>query len=156
MAASSPQDLQLSPSGRLLIPTAQPAAAGEDVFISLDETVVKVNHLLDEAMKAKERVVFIRAPVASGKTTLANYLTSMHSDKFVAVFAATSDDMWYQHVIDASGENLPLSAVRKALIAIASQGKTIVIDEAHLLFAHPNVLFHFIKSCTASAKPFIK
>lgn len=54
--------------------------------------------------------------------------------------------MWYEHVIDASGENLQVHQVRKPLMAIARQGKTIVIDEAHLMFSYPNVVFNFFKN----------
>lgn len=147
MTDDSPPGLSLSPSGReLIIPTARPAREGEDVFVSLSETVAKLNELIAEATAENDRIVFIRAPVSAGKTTLANYLTTKHSDEFVRVVSATSEDMWYQHVIDASGENLPILEFRKALMAIARQGKTIVIDEAHLLFPHPNVVYNFFKN----------
>jgi hypothetical protein len=149
MTDGSPPGLSLSPSVRcreLIIPTANPAKEGEDVFISLSETVAKLKEVIAQATAEKDRIVFIRAPVAAGKTTLANYLTTKHSDEFLKVASATSEDMWYEHVIDASGEDLQLHQVRKALMAIARQGKTIVIDEAHLMFPHPNVVFNFFKN----------
>jgi hypothetical protein len=31
-------------------------------------------------------------------------------------------------------------------MAIARQGKTIVVDEAHLMFPHPNVVLNFLKN----------
>jgi len=147
MTEASPPGLSLSPSGReLIIPTDNPAKEGKDVFISLSETVTKLKEFIAQATAEKDRIVFIRAPVAAGKTTLANYLTTKHSDEFVKVASATSEDMWYQHVIDASGKNLQLHQVRQALMAIARQGKTIVIDEAHLIFPHPNVVHIFFKN----------
>ena len=138
--------LSLSSSGReLIIPTANPAREGKDVFVSLSETVAKLHELIAQATAENDRIIFIRAPVAAGKTTLANYLTTKHSDEFVKVASADTRDMWYQHVIDASGENLQIYQVRKALMSIARQRKTIVIDEAHELFSHPNVVSSFFK-----------
>ena len=109
--------IPLSPSGRRLnIPLANPAEEERDVFIPLNKTVAALRALIAQAEDEGENVVFIRAPVASGKTTLANYLRKKHSDKFVYVDFATSEDQWYQHVIDASGEeNLSFLQVRKAL-----------------------------------------
>ena len=95
---------------------ANPAEEERDVFIPLNKTVAALRALIAQAEDEGENVVFIRAPVASGKTTLANYLRKKHSDKFVYVDFATSEDQWYQHVIDASGEeNLSFLQVRKAL-----------------------------------------
>ena len=101
MTDDSPPDIFHSSSGReLIIPTDSPATEGEDVFISLDETVAKLKELIKQATTKKNRIIFIRAPVAAGKTTLANYLTTKHSDKFVKVASADTKDMLYQHVIN--------------------------------------------------------
>lgn len=154
MTDGSPPGLSLSPSGReLIIPTTNPAEEGEDVFVSVSETVAKLNELIAQATADKDNIIFIRAPVAVGKTTLANYFTTKHSGEFVKVASATTEDMWYEHVIDASGEDLQVHQVRKALMAIARQGKTIVIDEAHLMFSHPNVVFNFFKNVEAKLAP---
>mmetsp|Transcript_45765 Transcript_45765/g.111584 ORF Transcript_45765/g.111584 Transcript_45765/m.111584 type:complete len:603 (-) Transcript_45765:1699-3507(-) len=137
--------LRLSPSRRELgIATVHEAKEGEDVFIPLSETVVKLNQLIEQAKK--DKILFIRAPVASGKTTLARYLVTKHGDKFVQVVPGTTDNMWYRHVIKASGDtSLQLDQVGDALTTIKNQGKTIVIDEAHVLFSHPNVAALFFK-----------
>lgn len=97
-------------------------------------------------MLAKDDVVFVRAGVASGKTTLARYMLEKLKEEFVEVEASTEDDGWYFHILEASGiTNLPnmgknaYNDAIKALKAIGRQGKTIVIDEAHCLFSYPNV-----------------
>mmetsp|Transcript_14808 Transcript_14808/g.33613 ORF Transcript_14808/g.33613 Transcript_14808/m.33613 type:complete len:616 (+) Transcript_14808:106-1953(+) len=147
--------IPLSPSGRQLnIPLANPAEEERDVFIPLNKTVAALKALIAQARDDGENVVFIRAPVASGKTTLANYLRKKHSDKFVYVDFATSQDQWYQHVIDASGEeNLSFLQVRNALKKIAQQEKVIVIDEAHLIFGYPGVVSTFFKRVAADSAP---
>jgi predicted pyridoxine 5'-phosphate oxidase superfamily flavin-nucleotide-binding protein len=125
----------------LRIPTREVAEVDNDVFIPVDGTVQKVKELL-----AEDDVVFIRAGVASGKTTLARYMLETLKEEFVEVEASTDDDGWYFHIIEASGiTNLPNMGKNphndavKALKAIGRQGKTIVIDEAHSLFSYPNV-----------------
>ena len=49
-----------------------------DVFIPLDKTIQKLDELLEE-----KRVVFIRAGVASGKSTLAEHLARTQSSKLI-------------------------------------------------------------------------
>ena len=51
-----------------------------DVFIPLDKTIQKLEELLEE-----ERVVFIRAGVATGKSTLAEHLGRTQSSKYLQV-----------------------------------------------------------------------
>ncbi|CAB9498800.1 expressed unknown protein [Seminavis robusta] len=137
----------LSLSGRQLnIQTENPAKEDKDVFFPLDETVTKLKQLLAQATDEGSNIIFIRAPVAAGKTTLANYLRTKHSDEFVIVASATSERQWFKHVIEASGQtNLDVDNVRNALISIAKQGKTIIIDEAHRIFEHPKVVVTFFK-----------
>ena len=51
-----------------------------DVFVPLEETIQKLEELLEE-----ERVVFIRAGVATGKSTLARHLSTTQSSKYLQV-----------------------------------------------------------------------
>jgi len=130
-----------TPSGRLLnISTARPADSEKDVFIPLDETVRKLKNILNAAWKKGDHVTFFRAPVAAGKSTLVQYLSTAYNEEFVKVDFAVNEDMWFRHIIDASGKDLPLDSVMKALDEIGKQGKAIVIDEAHLLFGCPRVV----------------
>ena len=60
------------------IPKAGDTASDRtDVFIPLNQTIQKLEELLEE-----ERVVFIRAGVASGKSTLAEHLARKQSSKY--------------------------------------------------------------------------
>ena len=135
-------DITTSPSGRLLnIPTSRPADSEKDVFIQLDDTVKTLQALLQQAWKKGDHVTFIRAPVATGKSTLVNYLTTKYDNEFVKVDFGFSKEMWFQHIVNASGRHeLPLHSVMNALMTIGQEGKTIVIDEAHLLFPYPEVV----------------
>jgi hypothetical protein len=69
------------------------------------------------------------------------YLSTAYNEEFVKVDFAFDDDMWFRHIICASGrKELPLYSVMEALEEIGKQEKTIVIDEAHLLFGCPKVV----------------
>ena len=133
--------IRLSSSGRqLIIPLEEPADEETDVFIPLDETVQAMKALIAQAKNERQHVVFIRAPVASGKTTLANYLTKKHCDEFVPVSPGISEEMWCKNLVKASGEeNLSPLYVQEALDSIAKQEKIVVIDEAHAIFEYPKL-----------------
>lgn len=83
---------------RLRIPTRAVAVVDNDVFIPVDGTVQKVKEML-----AGDDLVFIRAGVASGKSTLARYMVEKLKEEFVEVEASTDDDGWYFNIIEASG-----------------------------------------------------
>jgi hypothetical protein len=56
MTDGSPPGLSISPSGReLIIPTANPAKEGEDVFVSLSETVAKLKELISSLQATAEK-----------------------------------------------------------------------------------------------------
>lgn len=133
------RDLVPSLSGKRMIPRGKPADSDEDVFIPLEDTVAKIKQLINR--KDRHHIKFIRAPVAAGKSTLVKYLIDQHSEHFVMVEIATNEKQWYRNIIAASGrQDLGSDQVSDALKEIQQKGKTIVIDEAHCLFAHPNLL----------------
>lgn len=146
MGRDSPPAVQKTTSGRdLFLPVDRPARPDTDVFVNLSETVAELKAEIAEIDASGERMIlFVRAPVASGKTTLVEHLTTEHSSKFVKVTHATSEQDWYANVVEASGLP-PDTRCKTALEEIAKQGKTVVIDEAHTLFAHPNVVDAFFK-----------
>ena len=142
-------DVQQTTSSRRSrrIPTVGRVPNVEDnVFISVEETVKKIKVLLE-----KYRVVFVRAGVASGKTTLAQYMVKELRNEFVEVEYAGTTDGWYEQFVQASGRTDLLQEgdlvvrTRKALRDIGKQGKTIVIDEAHILFSFPDVIRLVVK-----------
>ena len=67
---------------RRLPPLSENACPDEHVFISLDGYDAKVKTLFD---KEGGKVVFIRAGVATGKTTLAAHLARQFSNKYIMV-----------------------------------------------------------------------
>ena len=146
--------VETTSSGRVLeIPTrGRTPNVNDDVFISVDGTVEKIKELL------AERVVFIRAAVASGKTTLAQYLVNELPNEFVEVEDGSSAEEWYEEFVRVSGRNDLGGApskikAREALREIGRQGKTIVIDEAHLLFNFPQVVKVLIRDMEKAGKP---
>lgn len=144
----SPPGITTTASGRQLkLPVGRLAQPDKDVFISLSNTVEKLETLMADAAQKGGRIVFIRAPVGSGKSTLVDYLAEKQSDRFVKVRTGVSDERWFKHTIIASGRtDLGDADVSTALEAIAKTGKTILIDEAHVLFAYPKVVFLLFKS----------
>ena len=66
------------------LPLLRPAHEERNVFIPLSDTADKIIKLLD---LEEGTPTFIRAPVASGKTTMARFLACnpRYSDKFVMV-----------------------------------------------------------------------
>ena len=79
---------------RKLPKAEEPAVFRTDVFIPLNETMQKLEGLLQV-----ERVVFLRSGVATGKSTLAKYLCQRQPTKYLAVHApvpadATKSEEW--------------------------------------------------------------
>ena len=147
MGDEHPDILQTTSSRSLRIPTlGRVPNIEDDVFISVEGTVEKLKVLLE-----KFRVVFVRAGVASGKTTLAQYMVEELGNEFVEVEYAGTTKGWYGQFVRASGRTELLQeddlvvSTREALRDIGRQGKTIVIDEAHILFSYPDVIRLVIK-----------
>ena len=123
--------------------TESPPDPGVDVFIDVGSSVEKLRTLLS---KPGSYITFIRAPVASGKTTLAKFLIKYQHDEFVFAKFRNSAEEWYREFVRASGTSVPIghfctqTDAAMALIEIGKQRKTIVIDEAHTLFAFKDVV----------------
>ena len=130
----------------LLIQTGNVAEADRDVFISVDSTIAKLRTLM--ANTPNDNVVFIRAGVACGKSTLVRYMVENFPEEFVELQPSADDIGWYHNIIEAAGydgashlpevEVVANNAAVKALKQIARANKTIVIDEAHRLFSSAN------------------
>ena len=134
-------------SGKREIPKAEePAILETDVFIALDKTVQKLETLLQE-----ERVVFLRAGVASGKSTLAQYLCREQPSKYLQVCPPapgkeTDAECWYKALLQAVS---PADVVRDLQIAfelLSKNEQVLVFDECNLLFACPAFYQQFLKT----------
>ena len=84
-----------------------------DVFIPLDKTIQKLEELLEE-----ERVVFIRAGVASGKSTLAEHLARTQSSKYLQVHPpktkkALSEESWENELCETLSQDSSTADVAK-------------------------------------------
>eukprot|EP00438_Fugacium_kawagutii_P003152 Skav218932 [mRNA] locus=scaffold678:83969:85975:+ [translate_table: standard] len=133
------------------IPKAEePAILETHVFIPLDETVKTLEALLQE-----ERVVFLRAGVASGKSTLAQYLCREQPSKYLKVCAPAFDKLAsfqnWQIEFRAALENEPYTrdvanlSMRDAITELYDNDQVLVFDECHLLFSCPAFYQQFLK-----------
>jgi hypothetical protein len=111
---------------------SNPAIEAKHVFIPLATTADGLIRLFDDG--DKESPVFIRASVATGKSTLANYVVD-HFPEFIKVPTAKSETEWRHNIVKLvpSIKVSNVGAFSYALEALAD--KTLVIDEAHLLFS---------------------
>jgi hypothetical protein len=110
-----------------------PADAEQSVFISLDTTADAVHKLVSAAELGT--AVFIRAPVATGKSTLAAFLASHHPDRYIKVDTGENEAEWRRNIIQTSSTNrdpLRVGALSDTLKELSD--KTLIFDEAHLLF----------------------
>ena len=145
-------------SGKREIPKALKLAdPATDVFIPLDKTVQKLEPLLQE-----ERVVFIRAGVASGKSTLAQYLCRKQPSKYLQVFAPDFENVTFQNwqiEFRAALENEPSTrdaakrSMRDAIKKIHDNDQVLVFDECHLLFSCLDFLSQFLKPRNLPSPP---
>jgi hypothetical protein len=90
--------------------------------------------------------VFIRAGVATGKSTLAVHLASKHSDRYILVATGETEADFRENIIrSAPGEIDPAghSAIFHALRAM--NDKTLIFDEAHRLFRYPELMSALLK-----------
>ena len=129
---------------RKLPKAEEPAVFRTDVFIPLNETMQKLEGLLQD-----DRVVFLRSGVATGKSTLAKYLCQTQPSKFLAVHApvpadATKFEEWEAKMRAAVGGHK--SDVEDMVRQIYYDEKVLVFDECHLLFACPAFYQQFLKT----------
>ena len=132
------------------LPLYFPAKEPQDVFIPLDSTVAELKKILK---LDKNAPTYIRAPVATGKTTLAIYLATKYKDEFTMVQTASEEDQTRKNIVKAIRQSGVLPAQQHssidfddALKALASANKTLVFDEAHLVFKYPNLVYDLIKA----------
>ena len=114
-----------------------------DVFIPLDKTVQKLEDLLEE-----ERVVFIRAGVASGKSTLAEHLARTQSSKYLQVHPpktkkALSEESWENELRktllkEKSTDDVANGDLDSAFQRLYDNDQVLIFDECHLLFSCPS------------------
>ena len=136
-------------SGKREIPEALKLAdPATDVFIPLDETVQQL-----EALLQKKRVVFIRAGVASGKSTLAKYLCRVQPSKYLQVVApGNATSQHWRRNFRAALENEPAApdvakrSIEDAVKYVHDNERVLVFDECHLLFSCPDFLNMFLKN----------
>ena len=113
-----------------------------DVFIPLDKTVQKLEDLLEE-----ERVVFIRAGVASGKSTLAEHLARTQSSKYLLVNSPEGEDVllfkkWKNELRETllqenSTSDVANGSLKHIFQKLYENDQVLIFDECHLLFSCP-------------------
>ena len=126
-------------AGKRKLPETDPADCAADVFIPLDGTVQILEQILED-----KRVVFLRAGVASGKSTLAQYLCTQQPNKYLQVHAPLHTDLTFESWLRAFRKAVgKLSTqhdtedIMEAIKSIYEQDQVLVFDECHLLFACP-------------------
>ena len=117
-------------------------AKTSDVFIPLDKTIQKLEELLKE-----ERVVFIRAGVASGKSTLAKHLARTQSSKYLQVHPpktkkALSEESWENELREtlleeSSTADVANRSLKHIFQRLYENDQVLIFDECHLLFSCP-------------------
>ena len=114
-----------------------------DVFIPLNQTIQKLEELLEE-----ERVVFIRAGVASGKSTLAEHLARKQSSKYLQVNSPEGEDVllfkkWKSELRktllkESSTNDVANGDLDSAFQRLYDNDQVLIFDECHLLFSCPS------------------
>lgn len=120
---------------------AEPADPARHVFMPLSGYDKKVSDLF-----TLDKTVFIRAGVATGKSTLAKHLASELPEKYVLVpFSSGSESSWTTNIIkvieQATGNMLTRSetCLEEALQLAVTRSLTLVLDEAHTIFNSANL-----------------
>ena len=152
---SDPPSCARSDDRRQRLALVSPAIDDEHVFIQLDKT----KEALDKLFKKEppESPVFIRAPVASGKSTLVNYLVQHFPTKFIEVpLSGRNEEEWRLkiiQVIQAAAPDIEKNnpCLSHALERVAD--KTLIFDEAHLLFSSPMLCEDLFKHPKAGKRP---
>ena len=120
-----------------------PQSMRTDVFIPLDKTIQKLDELLEE-----KRVVFIRAGVATGKSTLAEHLARTQSSKYLQVHPpktkkALFEESWENELSeDVVERKVPpmmwlTESLDHAFQRLYDNDQVLIFDECHLLFSCP-------------------
>ena len=137
-----------SPSKKL--PLSIPADEDSNVFISLEGTTKKLEMLIKKH-KGSLGSMFIRGSIACGKTTLATYLAKKFPDKYVLLVIADNERGWNDSIKEAAWPNsttardLAGHCVHKALKVLKESEKTVIVDEAHMLFSYPTLITRLFK-----------
>ena len=141
------QQMQLETGGargeKRNIPKAGDTASDRtDVFIPLNQTIQKLEELLEE-----ERVVFIRAGVASGKSTLAEHLARTRSSKYLQVHPpktkkVLSEESWENElretlIQESSTSDVANQSLKHIFQKLYENDQVLIFDECHLLFSCP-------------------
>ena len=141
------QQMQLETGGargeKRNIPEAGDTAINAtDVFIPLDKTIPKLDELLEE-----KRVVFIRAGVATGKSTLAEHLARTQSSKYLQVHPpktkkALSEESWENELREtlleeSSTADVANRSLKHIFQRLYDNDQVVIFDECHLLFSCP-------------------
>ena len=113
-----------------------------DVFIPLDKTIQKLEDLLQS-----RRVVFIRAGVATGKSTLAEHLVRTQSSKYLQVHPPTtnkalSEESWENElretlIQESSTADVANRSLKHLFQKLYENDQVLIFDECHLLFSYP-------------------
>ncbi|CAE7300082.1 unnamed protein product [Symbiodinium sp. CCMP2592] len=125
-------EISSTAAGKRKLPGADPADCATDVFIPLDGTV----QILEQTLEDK-RVVFLRAGVASGKSTLAQYLCTKQPNKYLQVHAPLHTDLTFENWLREFRKAVGAEDIMEAIKSIYEQDQVLVFDECHLLFACP-------------------
>ena len=125
--------------GKRKLPQVDPADSATDVFIPLEGTVQSLEEMLKD-----RRVVFLRAAVASGKSTLARYLCTQQPSKYLQVHAPLHTDLTFENWVTAFKKAVEKHSIQhdsaditEAIKSIHNEDQVLVFDECHLLFACP-------------------
>ena len=136
---------------RRLPPLSETACPDEHVFISLDGYDAKVTALFN---REGGKVVFIRAGVATGKTTLAAHLARQFPNKYIMVpfTEAGEESAWQTRTVEAIKKstcdkfNRDELTFGQALQLAAENDRILVYDEAHTLFPSQKLCTALFKS----------
>ena len=113
-----------------------------DVFVPLEETIQKLEELLQS-----RRVVFIRAGVATGKSTLARHLSTTQSSKYLQVNSPEGEDVllfekWKNElretlIQESSTADVANRSLKHLFQKLYENDQVLIFDECHLLFSCP-------------------
>ena len=113
-----------------------------DVFVPLEETIQKLEELLQS-----RRVVFIRAGVATGKSTLARHLSTTQSSKYLQVnspegeavllFEKWENELRETLIQENSTSDVANRSLKHIFQKLYENDQVLIFDECHLLFSCP-------------------
>ena len=135
----------MQPWKKLNIPEGEePANSVTDVFFPVEGTIQKLEELLEE-----ERVVWIRAGVAAGKSTLAKHLSMTWPSKYLPVNhpkreKAASWESWENELRktwlkETSTADVANGDLDDAFERFYDSDQVLIFDDCHLLFSCPTL-----------------